>query len=336
MKKNINTQTYAGVDILKFVIAFLPVAQHSLFEHSFITVEDHTLAVPYFFIVSGFLLGKKMERIQSLDDRKKELLRRALILFRLWGKWILIYLPIAVYFYWIIKSAPCMVAIKNYVCHILLCGDTVGYGWHLWFIYSMGVIHIVYMALLYRYRWSCFMLLLFFAALHLIYYLWFDSITDSRVSFLVEAIIKRTFGGGLYITSGLYLYRLAQYLGNKCKLIIAGISSLSVCYILNTLNQPFAALAGGSGLFLFAMSLPLKSSEFTLRLRNQSMWIYYIHMYFVFLYHEACRHSVCHFYSLNCFLFAAILSLIVSYIAVKLQEKPAFSWLEELVKCKPK
>jgi hypothetical protein len=173
------------------------------------------------------------------------------------------------------------------------------------------------------------MLLLFFAALHLVYYLWFDSTTDSKELILMWAVIRRPLRGGLYITSGLYLYKLAPYLGDKCKLVIAGISSLLLCYLLNTSNLPFAALAGGCGLFLLALSLPIKGSEFTLRLRNQSMWIYYIHMYFIFLYHIVYPY---HFNALHCFLFAAALSLITSYVAVKLQEGPAFSWLKKLAR----
>jgi hypothetical protein len=328
MENNIiNTQTYAGVDILKFAIAFLPVAQHSLFEQSFITVEDHTLAVPYFFIVSGFLLGKKMERIQSLDDRKKELLRRALILFKLFGKWLLIYLPLAVYFYWISNPTPFLEAVGNYVWHAVIRGDT-AYGWHLWFIYSMAILQLVYMFLLYRHRHSCLMLFLFFAALHLIYYLCVHDISNERILYLMRVIIKKQLGGGLYITFGILLYRFIYQLENQSRIVLIGLMALLICCVLNTFSLPFAALAGGCGLFMLALSLPIKSSEFTLRLRNQSMWIYYIHMYPIFVYGVVNRG----FNPLHCFLFTALAVFLISYTAVKLQEKSAFSWLKKLAR----
>ena len=92
---------YNGFDIAKFIMAIFVVTLHAhpfsdiSFGLNYIITNGLTrVAVPYFFMVSGFLLFRKMS-LYELDIAK---IKRYLIhIFRLYVIWTIIYLPIIIY-----------------------------------------------------------------------------------------------------------------------------------------------------------------------------------------------------------------------------------------------
>lgn len=103
MQSNMYVKELPGVDIGKFIMAFAVVAIHvssgsctgerlPLLGEWFVN-----LAVPFFFITSGYLLARKIKAINNSNAIGQMLLRRALQLFRIFGYWLLIYLPITIY-----------------------------------------------------------------------------------------------------------------------------------------------------------------------------------------------------------------------------------------------
>ena len=99
----IENKNYSCIDIIKFLMSFFVVAIHIqpfvAFEQlSFYRFYDSMLrlAVPFFFMVTGFFLTKKMKKLPQdkwasvfFDAAKKNL--------RLYLIWTLIYFPLAVY-----------------------------------------------------------------------------------------------------------------------------------------------------------------------------------------------------------------------------------------------
>ena len=100
----IEKKNYYGIDLLKFIMAVCVVAIHTqplysvqsiVVQRSFDTITS--LAVPYFFSVSGFLLFSKIDADISCRRNMevcKRYLSRVLSLYVIWN---IIYLPITIF-----------------------------------------------------------------------------------------------------------------------------------------------------------------------------------------------------------------------------------------------
>ncbi|WP_409932557.1 acyltransferase family protein [Xanthocytophaga flavus] len=135
-------RTYNGIDLMKFLAAFLVISIHTrpfydihpvlgfLFENIITRV-----AVPFFFISSGFLFFTKVLETSSVSEQRKLLvgfLKRILVLYLLWT---LIYLPYDLYF--IYKKQHDLVAtLLSYLQRLLLWGS----HFHLWYLLSLMVL----------------------------------------------------------------------------------------------------------------------------------------------------------------------------------------------------
>jgi len=106
-----------GLDIVKFLMAFAVIAIHCRNE-GLVGASEWPLgiewivkmAVPFFFIASGF--------------------------------WLLIYLPIAIYVY-VGDGTIWWKAVAGYVYKVLTGGHSL-WAWQLWFIYSMAFVFLLY------------------------------------------------------------------------------------------------------------------------------------------------------------------------------------------------
>ncbi len=138
------TKDIAGIDIIKFFMAFAVIAIHSRviglrggsewpqFIEYFIY-----LAVPFFFIISGYLLAYKLSNRDFSGINCQVFFRkRSLMLFRIFFCWLVIYLPLAVYTY-SLEGVPFTTAFFGYIYKVILSGHSL-WAWQLWFIYSMA------------------------------------------------------------------------------------------------------------------------------------------------------------------------------------------------------
>lgn len=103
---------YKGLDIMKFVMAIVVVAIHTRPEMSFnsslarqIFEAIYSLAVPFFFIASGFLLFRKISLplTEEGEQRIKSYLSR---MCRLYLVWTIIYLPLTIYGFYLDGLSP--------------------------------------------------------------------------------------------------------------------------------------------------------------------------------------------------------------------------------------
>ena len=139
-----------GLDIVKFLMAFAVIAIHCRHE-GLVGASEWPLgiewivkmAVPFFFIASGFLLARRFDGVDiPTDEQRNVLRRRALTLFRIFGFWLLIYLPIAIYVY-VGDGTIWWKAVAGYVYKVLTGGHSL-WAWQLWFIYSMAFVFLLY------------------------------------------------------------------------------------------------------------------------------------------------------------------------------------------------
>lgn len=142
---------YAGFDIAKFIFAIFVVAIHvdpfsGCTNEWILRINNYlfSLAVPFFFAMSGFLLFRKTvgEKLSSevVCKRIRAYLLRTVQLYLLWN---LIYLPISIYGY-IINDMSFLKSLLFYIKDFLFLGEHY-FSWPFWYllavIYGLGLIY---------------------------------------------------------------------------------------------------------------------------------------------------------------------------------------------------
>ena len=135
---------YDNIDVAKVIFAIFVVAIHALspFTAALSTEAQRvitallSMAVPFFFVASGFLLGNKL----NSTDREEQLvyLRKWLYrIGRLYLLWTLIYFPYAIYGF-SIEKLGFIKSIAVYTRNIILVGENY-WSWLLWYLLGMLV-----------------------------------------------------------------------------------------------------------------------------------------------------------------------------------------------------
>lgn len=131
--------TYNFLDIAKFVMAICVVGLHAHgIAHDDYAPSFHYLllsAVPFFFITSGFLVGRKLgdDSSANIEVCKKSILRYL----RIYILWILIYTPISI-FVSCMDTEPFIVDLWQYIRGVLFVGE-ISYSFPLWYLFGLAV-----------------------------------------------------------------------------------------------------------------------------------------------------------------------------------------------------
>lgn len=161
------SKDYTGIDIFKFLMAFAVIAIHCRLDN-IMGEGDWSrpvryilgMAVPFFFITSGFLISQRISDSNISDTDKQLLLRkRAYTIFRIFSYWLIIYLPIAIYSY-ISDGTDIWKAIAGYIYKVATGGHSI-WAWQLWFIYSMAWVILIYSVTLLSTRTTILLMLAF-------------------------------------------------------------------------------------------------------------------------------------------------------------------------------
>lgn len=160
------------------------------------------IAVPFFFIVSGFFLGRNTSEINEIAIGQKTVVKRSIHFFRIFLYWMAIYLPITLYLY-ISEGATPLHCLKNYITGALVLGEE-RFAWQLWFIYSLAIVCGIY-GLLYKLKNVRIILFILFT-LALVHNELYEAgqIENNFISKLFYASTFRTLGGGAYVFAGIF------------------------------------------------------------------------------------------------------------------------------------
>ena len=142
-----NTSLYIhlrGIDLTKLLMAFSVIAIHS---PEYLWPDNRSyqmgidwfirLAVPFFFIASGFAVQKKLNLLAKEEDIRNYLSVRSAKLWRVWAIWLLIYLPLSLWAIYPV-ALPWSEKFYCYVKDVFMTGSS-EYAHHLWFVYSLAI-----------------------------------------------------------------------------------------------------------------------------------------------------------------------------------------------------
>ena len=320
-----------GVDLYKFIMAMGVVAIH-------IASADCTygywsagiewfirLAVPFFFISSGYLIAIKMP-VEAVE-KEKYLRKRTKKVLKLFVYWIIIYLPVSIYFY-ARNGYSILYDISRYIGQLLVLGES-KYAYPLWYLYSLSIVLFIYSVAV---RWKNVenKLWVLYASIIFINWISASDIIGSDIGAKILSILSlctsRTLGGGVYVMTGVILAK--TNFSHKRMLCIASICGSVVLFYC---NLPFWELCGGLALFLSACEISSISSRIANRLRVLSMWIYYLHMYVIVIMIYICRQLSCCMDIYFAYVTALTVVVLISLILTYLQTRRGCGWLNRLV-----
>lgn len=318
-----------GVDVIKFIMAFAVVTIHvqSLFKVNYAASINWFigLAVPYFFIVSGFLTARRLTILDTHHDKIKYLRKRALRFQKMFLLWLLIFLPISLIafdyssFYALLKD------IARYVINVILLGES-KYSWPLWYLYSSMIAYFI-LSVLSRWKRSTISALLFAAFIIAGLVVLPHLILPKHIAYCVNGIFQRILGGFPYILTGILLYKYGHKANNAIFILFLLALSCTAFYF----DVNIYPLLGGVALFMISYKIVLPDNDVYNNLNTTGIWIYLTHMlnllvikYFLIQTNIPIDKYVLLFIS---FLFTFITSSVINLLS----KTNGFMWLKKLI-----
>ena len=297
---------YNCLDIGRLVMAFLVIGIHvgaiTNTTYSPLLIAIQSMAVPFFFVCSGFFLQHKTIRTEQERHTLTAYLLKILKLFILWH---LAWLPIDIIF--ILRDNSLGLFFRN----LFIEGETY-FSWHLWFLH--GLLVAVAIVSLMRFVkvplpvvWLIGLLLMW----------------------LGDAGRNGLFQGMPLVTTGMIVREYDEKLVARLPLGL-------LCVVLGILadihQYPLAPLLMGGGMLLVVTSVRLKDRPVYSTIRTSSMLVYFLHMYFVvllvFLYPKLPHHC-----SLVYIVWGVIsmLTFLTAYVFIRLSKYNYFKWLRQFM-----
>ena len=257
-----------GIDLVKVLMAFVVVSFHTT---TWPLLGIREVAVPYFFLVSGFFLFGKLKGDRAAD--LSAIRAWTLKILKLYLIWTAVYLPFTVYGF-LQDSLSLKQSLAVFVRNLAFVGENF-MSWPLWYLLALiwsGVLIYILRALKVP-IWGMLLVGIILAALP--YYIGDNSLfvklfRDSR---------NLVFTGPFYVVLGGLLrhYQARLPLWAGILLFVAGLAAYHF--------TPFALPVAAAGLFLLAKELPLSgiSDRLSRAFRDGSETIYLVHMIFAAL-----------------------------------------------------
>lgn len=289
-----------------------------------------SLAVPFFFLASGFFLFKSYNKggIKKIDSY----LHKSVKLYILYT---LIYLPITLIGIYL-DDIPIWKGVLVFMRNILFVGENY-FSWHLWFLLALIVSTVILRCMLYFKVKICNIfwigLILTFIGLGLNYFM------NNRTNTFVDSIIdiyrlvfqttrNGFFIGFWYVSAGFliacYEEKLYKYL--KWQYLV-----LILSYILYLYQVPFSLNIVSSMLFIILVQKNIYNGDNNIWFRKMSTIIYFFHMYFVFALNMIIESTDIKLSFIGAFVIILIVSTIFSAFILRLSETKYFSFLKSLL-----
>lgn len=263
---------FKGIHLMKLIMAYIVVAIHTT-DWSLLGLTE--TAVPFFFLVSGFFLFKKLDGTK--EDDLAVIRQWILKVLKLYLIWTAIYLPFTVIGF-LRDGLSLQTAVAVFVRNLILVGENY-LSWPLWYLLAMiwGGILIYVMRWMRMPVWGMFLAGIMLFLLPDLFHL--GEIPAFKALFKTED--NGIFYSLMYLTAGGLLW---QWTGRGPRvgmpllwdLLLIGISLVGLQF------NRYCILPLAAGLFLLSyhIDLPWLAAQTTIRLGGMSKYIYLTHMIF--------------------------------------------------------
>lgn len=332
---------YPQLDIMKFISALLVVAIHCA---PFIQLDEDVnfvfvqiiarLAVPFFFITSGFLFFRSIDASKGMRDPENiaKLKHYWLRILRIYVIWSVLYLPLLV-ISWIqggFDTGTLIRLLRDFLCN--------GTYYHLWFLPALLLaIPLVYTLYLTCARRTLLMLSVCLYAIGMVMNIYGALLVDVPVlgslytSYTSVFVTTRNglFFGPIFITLGIYAKEFCESNFKKQSFIAFVVSFAGLCFeafflrylgIMHDLVSMYVMLLPTLFFFfIFLLQISCKQRTSDVYLRNYSLLIYVSHIYFCFIFYQ-----VLGLPNIVVYIGSIIGSCIVSFFILRLRKRWPF------------
>lgn len=285
-----SAQRFNSFDLCKFIMAFAVVAIHTEPMHgctneAILRIYEMVvgLAVPFFFLTSGYLLSCKMSYPFTGEADVRRVWKSAWRILRLYLVWMLIYAPLAIIFF-VSEDYPLMKSLAVYMKGLLFVGEHYN-SWPLWYLLStLYALLLVGFLLRKKVGIDKILIVSFFATLLSLLFNYVGAAESLPVSLiplkrvLVYTVENgRILGGLIYMPIGMWLSHREISVKTNCVLLIAG--AVLSFFFDNQLVDFYLRIITSVGFFGLVLSWRLGDSAVYPFLRESSLYIYLLHMY---------------------------------------------------------
>lgn len=323
---------YNSIDFIKFLMAFCVIAIHTnplinCDSRLVLSIYDSVveLAVPFFFIVSGFLMAKKFDGKNNTAIIYKQM-KKILKMYLLWN---LIYSPLEIY-HSMSSGIPLVKEVFFYIRDFIFVGQHYN-SWPLWYLLSSVYGFVLIYILTIKQTSTLNMFLISLGIMFISF--GFDSIVAieglSGILYAIQRIIRISIANGR-ILQGLFFIPLGLILAKKelklsYAMVLFVFGFLGNC-LFNGFWGSFFLVICSVGLFRMILSVRLSYRTTWIGLRKASTIIYLIHMYIWTFYYTVLYGEKT--YGIDSFLFTSLISLLGATIFLFLRH----SRIQEYIK----
>lgn len=278
MRENFNS-----IDLFKFIMAIVVIAIHTnpfdqcknvFVNEAVMTIED--MAVPFFFMASGFLLAARWG--DAGWQRERYIHKTVISTCRLYTVWTLLSLPLTIYGY-VMSGDSIIHCILSYVKYFFFVGKLYN-SYHLWYLLAM-IYALLAMWILIHYGKDT-RHILFAGACFYIVYLVFVQIRQNESTGYVSAAGRAfdfvfnnggIFTGMLYMGIGIFLRE-----HRRINVLVSVIGIAVGIMIRYSLSQELGNILSAVMFFVWVLDIRLKDRKGYIILRNLSKYIYLLHL----------------------------------------------------------
>lgn len=332
MKCSGQSGQYAAIDLVKFIMSICVVAIHTgpltNCENRVITQLYNSFviyAVPFFFIASGFFLGRKLAKTSSGDDYQiKPIMAYLQKILLMYVTWTVLYLPLTVIGF--VKWNDSVISsVAKFIRNVIFVGENYN-SWSLW--YLLSTIYALIFVIILRKMKASLDIITIFGFLAACVGIFVDLLVNYKgtLSAIPELICKviqvtvcngRLFQGFFYIPLGI-LFASKQTLPFKSGIFMF-LSGFAVNYCLDGIVAEFAVMVSSAGLFLTVVHTRLPASPLYPKLRSISTDVYCLHLmiwtvYYAVVYGEKR-------FGLDCFIATLVISILSSHMLSILRQR---------------
>jgi len=351
-------QNYNAIDIARVIFAILVVSAHvkplgNVDEDSFLGIINFfiqkymaRIAVPFFFVSSGFFLYRKMYNKREIRQVSVAYIKRLLRQYFIWS---IIYLPLSVEEF-LGHKWGWYHSIKIYIRNVIFAGSFI----HLWFLPALvfSIILVSFM-LIHDIHPKVIVLVAFlFYIMGLLGQSWYGMILPIKGAWpelwtalkRVGAIIVTTrdglFDGFLYVAIGMYLavrnvrLKMTTAIEYFCMSMVAMLAEVLLLQYIGFIcayEMFLFAVPATLFLFLFLIELYLNENDIYKDLRIISKIIYFSH-FWIYVAIKRLFSKIHQSMADSClvFIFTLLFAFLLSFVVMKVSRNKMFSWLKIL------
>ena len=289
------------------------------------------LAVPFFFITTGFFIGKKIKNIHEISIIEYDVIKKAMIkALKLYLIFTIVYLPLTIYGF--VQSGESLLkCIFSFIRGVLFVGENYN-SWILWYLLS-EIYGLLFIYLLKNKTNNCrkliafgFILFLFGTVINLLGKTAIQLVAIDKIISIIKIMIPngRIFYSFIFIPIGMFISKNEKIKKIIYILLVLLILSLS-CFINNILVNNISLLICSYLIFKLVINKNIKkiSKSFTNYCKLASQDLYFFHLYIWSFLMLCIDGSISNNYSVKYYVLTVIILFIFSFIHLIVKTKIA-------------